>query len=426
MYKTLFTSYPAHKKWVNHPDICRRLSFVVLCLTYFLYNHFQSTTFMVNTFLYPAILAGYALVFLDENFFACLSQILLFTSVKSTLPALFGDISNFLDSHVISLFSWFEAYGTTSFSYDFSTRLLPSFCMIGFYFYLTRFAVKGKEKFPVSYWITMIFSSGFCIVWGLCSYPEYFAAEYASLIRCIVSFGFLTINLMVYYLFYRITTQYKENLELKVLQQRISLDNESNAQMNQLYLDLRKVRHDLLNHIGVMDSLLKEKHYKELEDYFSSILQKESPTLHYLETGNIAVNALLNRKVQMIQELGIPIYAKAIIPQQSSIQDTDLCAILANLLDNASEAIRSIHHGKIELTVSPHTGYLVIKSSNTVEEDPLKVNPFLLSTKGNSPFHGLGLKIIKNTVKKYDGILSMSTENHIFSIKIMIPLSNQK
>ena len=131
MYKTLFTSYPAHKKWVNHPDICRRLSFVVLCLTYFLYNHFQSTTFMVNTFLYPAILAGYALVFLDENFFACLSQILLFTSVKSTLPALFGDISNFLDSHVISLFSWFEAYGTTSFSYDFSTRLLPSFCMIG-------------------------------------------------------------------------------------------------------------------------------------------------------------------------------------------------------------------------------------------------------------------------------------------------------
>ncbi len=426
MCGALFASYPTHRKWVAHPKLCRCLFFLVLCLTYFLYNHFQSTTFVINTFLYPAILAGYALVFLDENFFACLSQILLFTSVKSALPALFGNIADFLDRNILSVFSWFEGYGTTSFSYDFATRLLPSVCMIGVYFYLTRFAVKSREKFPVSYWITMIFCSVFCIVWGLCSYPEYFAAEYASMIRCIVSFGFLTINLMVYYLFYRITTQFKENLELKVLQQRISLDNEANAQMNQLYLDLRKVRHDLLNHIGIMDSLLKEKHYKELEDYFSSILRKESPTLHYLETGNIAVNALLNRKVQMIRELKIPISAKAIIPKQSSLQDADLCAILGNLLDNASEAVCAIRHGRIDLNVSPHTGYLVIQSSNTVDEDPLKANPLLLSTKGNSPFHGLGLKIIKNTVKKYDGILSMSTENHIFSVKIMIPLSSQK
>lgn len=430
MHKTLFDSYPHHKKWVKYPVVSRYAILFILCVTYYLYNRFQSTTFEINTFLYPAILTVYAFLFLDENFFACLSQILLFTSIKSTLPALLGGVTGFLDSHnFLSSFVSFlglPEYGATSFSYDFSTRLLPSLLMVGAYFYLTHFAVKEKEKFPVSYWITMGFTSVFCIVWGLCSYPEYFAAEYASFIRCTVSFGLLTINVMVYYLFYRITTQYKENLELKVLQQRISLDNASNEEMNHLYLNLRKVRHDLLNHIGIMDSLLKEKHYTELEHYFASIQQKEYPTLHYLETGNIAVNALLNRKVHTIRELGIPIHAKVIVPPQSAIQDTDLCAILANLLDNASEAVQTIRHGSIELTVGPHTGYLVIQSSNTVEADPLKVNPFLRSTKGNSPFHGLGLKIIKNTTKKYDGMISIDTKDHRFCVKIMLPLIDQE
>ena len=432
MNKTLLDSYPTHKKWIKYPKLCRYTIFFVLCLTYYLYNSLQSTTFQVNTFLYPAILAVYAFVFLDENFFACLSQILLFTSIKAILPPLLSGVTEFMEAKSPAFLSWIIAlfdiseYGATSFAYDFATRLLPSVLMIGFYFYLTRFSVKEVEKFPSCYWLTLGFSSVFCIVWGLCSFPEYFATEYAAFIRSTVSLGLLMINLMVYYLFYRITMQYKENLELKVMQQRISMDTASNEEMNHLYLNLRKVRHDLLNHIGIMDSLLKEKHYKELEDYFASIQQKEYPTLHYLETGNIAVNALLNRKVHTIQELGISVHTKVIVPSQSSIEDTDLCAILANLLDNASEAVQSVENGAIELTVGPHTGYLVIQSSNTVKEDPLKVNPFLLSTKGSSPFHGLGLKIIKNTVHKYDGIFSVTTEDHLFRVKIMIPLENQK
>lgn len=225
-------------------------------------------------------------------------------------------------------------YGTTSLVYDFSTRFLPSVLMIGFFFYLTRFSTKGSERIPVSYWITMTFTSAFTIIWGLYSFPEYFAENYATRIRCIVSLGLLIINLMIYYLFYRITMQYEENLELKVMQQRMALDKTANEDMNRMYLNLRQVRHDLLNHIGIMDSLLTEKHYPELEEYFHSLQQKEAPTLNALETGNIAVNALLNRKVAQIEQLNIPIQTKVLVPPQSPIADMDLCSIFANLLDN--------------------------------------------------------------------------------------------
>ena len=121
--------------------------FLVLCLTYFLYNHFQSTTFVINTFLYPAILAGYALVFLDENFFACLSQILLFTSVKSALACAFREYRRFFRPQY-SLRFFLVRTGMALLL--FPTILRRGFsllsCMIGVYFYLTRFAVKSSGK----------------------------------------------------------------------------------------------------------------------------------------------------------------------------------------------------------------------------------------------------------------------------------------
>lgn len=430
MCKTLFTSHPHHKKWIKHPSFSRIAIFFFLCAVYFFYNYFQSATFYINMFLYPSILVLYAFFFLDENFFACLLQVLLFISIKSVLPALFGGISKFLDQteilSSIASFLHFSEYGVTSFSYDFSTRLLPSLSMIGFYFYLTRFSVDDAENLPFSYWMTLGFTSIFCIIWSICSFPEYFAPEYETFIRCTVSFKLLTINLMVYYLFYRITIQYKENLDLKVLQQRISLENTSNQEMNQLYLNLRNMRHDLLNHIGIMDSLLKEQHYEELQNYFFSVQKKEYPVLHYLETGNIAVNALLNRKIHMIREFHIEIQAKVLIPSQSNIEDTDLCTIIGNLLDNSFEAMQSMEHGVIQLNSEPRAGYLIIQISNPIKEDLLKFNPLLTSTKGNSPFHGLGLKIVKNTVEKYDGMFSVNTKDFIFSVKIMLPLEKQK
>ena len=128
----------------------------------------------------------------------------------------------------------------------------------------------------------------------------------------------------------------------------------------------------------------------------------------------------------MIREFHIEIQAKVLIPSQSNIEDTDLCTIIGNLLDNSFEAMQSMEHGVIQLNSEPRAGYLIIQISNPIKEDLLKFNPLLTSTKGNSPFHGLGLKIVKNTVEKYDGMFSVNTKDFIFSVKIMLPLEKQK
>ncbi len=427
MWRTLLTSYPAHKKWVHYPCLCSVGCFFILIIIYLAVPYFLSVTFLVNTVLYPVILAFYALIFLKADFFVCLSQIMLFTAIKSTLPALFGIVMDFLETHndVLENVTAFRPMSTANISIlisSFTSRVLPTLCMVGFYFYLVRFATKEEERIPVSYWLTMVFASTVTVIWGRYSYPEYFEEEHGTFIRAIVSISFLIILLMIYYLFYRITMQYKENLELKVLQQRMKLDSEAIEDMNQLYLDLRQLRHDLLNHIGIMESLLKEKQYQELENYFQSLQAEEYQTLHSLETGNIAVNALLNRKLTQIRDLGISIRTKVIVPSRSSISDTDLCAIFANLLDNASEAAQQTSSGTIELTALPRTGYLNIQCENTVKEDPMKRNSHLQTTKSDPVFHGLGLKIIRKLVDSYDGILSIHTDNEKFNVNILLPL----
>ena len=50
----------------------------------------------------------------------------------------------------------------------------------------------------------------------------------------------------------------------------------------------------------------------------------------------------------------------------------------------------------------------------------MKVNPDFKSSKGNQEMHGLGLKIIKNIVQKYDGQYHVHSTDHRFTTDIMI------
>ncbi|MCD8022215.1 MAG: GHKL domain-containing protein [Lachnospiraceae bacterium] len=420
MERTLLVSYPRHKAWVKNDRIYRIGIFCVLTLVYIFTFQASSSSFLQNTVLYPVVLALYTFLFLDEDFFLCLSQLLLFTSIKATMPSLLSGILDLLNRSwdIVGMSSALFDSQTALQTYDVYTRILTPLCMFGFHFYLIRFATKETEKIPASYWLTIVFASVSAIGWSLYSFPEYYSEDTGIWLRAAISLCFLMINLMVCYLFYRITKQYTENLELKVLQ----LEHAANEDMNQMYLNLRQVRHDLANHIGIMECLLKEKHYEDLEDYFQSLEKNEYKVLRTIETGNVTINAMLNRKVSEIQEQGISIQTKVIVPPKSSISDSDLCAILNKLLANASEAVQTIGNGKIELNVLPKSGYLTIQCVNTVATNPLKENPHLHSTKGASPYHGLGLKIIRRLVNHYDGIFSIHADDREFCVDIMLPL----
>ena len=104
----------------------------------------------------------------------------------------------------------------------------------------------------------------------------------------------------------------------------------------------------------------------------------------------------------LAEQAGIHVDYQIFLPEKSMIQPSDLSSVLFNILDNAIEACRSSEDLKKNLSLSLTTskGFLSILVRNT--KDPQIVFNHS-TTKKNSVHHGLGLSIIEDICRKYDG-----------------------
>ena len=68
----------------------------------------------------------------------------------------------------------------------------------------------------------------------------------------------------------------------------------------------------------------------------------------------------------------------------------------------------------IRLTIRRINKMLVIKVENRCEVAPAVNNGELLSTKPKSGLHGWGLKSVRATAEKYDGIVETAYEKNLF------------
>lgn len=103
----------------------------------------------------------------------------------------------------------------------------------------------------------------------------------------------------------------------------------------------------------------------------------------------------------------------------------DICSIFGNALDNAIECEMKIADKEkrlIHVTVTKQKNFLLLRFENYCEEKLQYKEGKLITTKKEKEFHGYGIKSIRYTVDKYDGAVSIDTDNNWFDMKILIPV----
>ena len=133
-------------------------------------------------------------------------------------------------------------------------------------------------------------------------------------------------------------------------------------------------------------------------------------------------DAILNSKLSLAEKRDIPVNCRAILPQELSIEDVDLCVMLGNLLDNALEACEKIPREqrflRIYMVVNKAQLYISIQNSAKEELDFNERN-YISTKRGN---HGLGMKRVKALADKYEGYLTLANEPGIFAAEVTLPL----
>lgn len=192
--------------------------------------------------------------------------------------------------------------------------------------------------------------------------------------------------------------------------------------------ELRIMKHDVKNHLDVLQTLLVGNHTGQAVDYMRQITADLNKVHYTLSSGNTTVDCIVSNKQSMAENVGILTENIIYLPEEIPLSDVEICSLLGNLYDNAIEGCMRAESKRIWLYMKPFHNMLSIKIVNT-SDGGYRFNSRneLLSTKAgkgnqNGMEHGIGLKRIREIVERHFGIMEILPEKEMFSVNILIPL----
>lgn len=180
----------------------------------------------------------------------------------------------------------------------------------------------------------------------------------------------------------------------------------------------KEFRHDIINHLSFVDKLLCEQEHEEAKAYIQNMLgYVEQIRNSNYDTGNKLMNIMINYYVSQLDEK-VNVSVKGMWKKETVLSDYDLGTIVSNLLKNAVEAIQVCDLDKPRLSIEIAAGdmfvRLTIRNSMKAGSVITDKDGNLQTTKKEKEFHGIGLKNIKETVQKNQGVYEYSIEENEF------------
>ncbi len=203
----------------------------------------------------------------------------------------------------------------------------------------------------------------------------------------------------------------------KLLTQLDDMDDTIDA-MSQFNNTLRAQRHDFLNHLQVVYSLIEMAEYQEANEYIEQVYGRITSVSRVVKTANPAVNALLMVKTAACEKAGVPVEVSITSKWETlenAMPDWEVCKVLSNLIDNAIDAMEKTPAAQRRLTIAlgENVKQYTFRVENTGEVIPETIRERIFipgfTTKGDG--HGMGLHIVRRTLQERGGDIHVESDD---------------
>lgn len=231
----------------------------------------------------------------------------------------------------------------------------------------------------------------------------------------------LLLNVAQFYMLIYISQKNKDILDISIMKKHIEMQEKSITLLEEKYDETAKIRHDMKNYILNAIVLAENNNKEELINYLKTISDEKIDNIKtYVHTERKVLGAVINSKLSIAQKNGFKMQC-SVLSKLDKIADIDVAILLGNLLDNSLEACENnTVPSEIFLKIWSDGGYYFIEIQNTVDTVVLDENPNLKTNKSDKKLHGIGLKSVKETVKKYNGIINFTQKDNMFIVHISL------
>ena len=231
----------------------------------------------------------------------------------------------------------------------------------------------------------------------------------------------LSTLLSALYAWRRICRSFQAQAAIALLKQETQAQKMYVAEAKMRDEQTKSFRHDIQNHLSVLDGLLKSQKIYQAQEY----LQKLEATANALSfpwhTGNPVVDILLGEKENLARSRGIQIEVSLILPQPCGVEDLDFCIIFSNAMDNAIRAGTADKQEDslcremfIRITGERQGDFYLLTFENTCLSQPRREI-------------GIGLSNVRAVAERYNGTMEIEIKSEaggfLFRLYVLLDIS---
>lgn len=244
----------------------------------------------------------------------------------------------------------------------------------------------------------------------------------ANILILLLQFSFLASSVLAFFIYSKILDDYAAKEANRQLLNQIDYYKYQFEQIKASQTVIGRIEHDIEKHLLALKLDLKNAQASEAEQKIDALIGNLHLAGGVADSGNPDVDAILNYKAKQAMEHGIRVECGLRLPYTLNMNTTDLAVILGNALDNAIEACKTVEPAEraISVALTYEQSHLQMTFSNPFAGSVITDAAGELVTTKQEGAHGIGLKSIKDTVDKYNGVIDVAAEHGRFVLKILL------
>lgn len=230
----------------------------------------------------------------------------------------------------------------------------------------------------------------------------------------------LAINTIAFYFYDALAGSYKKAMQAEKLKTENEMYYKQCELMKNSIAYTQQFRHDMKHQFAVMRDLLDSDNHEALKKHLDSLSQTFQRRAVFCTTGNIAIDSIVNYKLQQLMDIHAEIETEIAVPSDLKLEISDAISCIGNLLDNAIQALEQVDEKYLYLKIVYTEGRLMIRVKNRYAHEIRYENGEIQTTKGDRKEHGFGLKSVRTIAEQYHGTVKVNHNDKFFIVDLLL------
>ena len=228
-------------------------------------------------------------------------------------------------------------------------------------------------------------------------------------------------NAATLYIVHAIEKASRQEREMDLLRQQISLQTSNFERLENNYRLQRKSVHEFEHHLQVLTDLMAAKETETAENYLKQLNANRSLRVFSVHSRHPVIDVILNQKYQLAQEQDIRMHIQVNDLSAVTIQTDYLVVVLSNLLDNAIEACTLVPENREISCKIVARDQLYLSVRNTAMPVHME-HGIAETTKANAHEHGYGIPAVRYVLDQLGAEYTFDYQNGWFQFVAELPL----